>query len=318
MNQQESKNLATPNFMNEATNKAGDDIRSYDFQQAGRLNEAQIQAMAGLHEGLVRSLTYTLGNHLRTTFDLKMEGIEDTTFSQLLSGIPAASYVTSIELQPQHTVGGIYLDLALAFPMLDLLLGGAGAGQMPQRPLSEIEEYLMQDITRIICGELELAWKSLGLGVSAGEHQKPAQLRKLLSPNERMLVMRLNATLQASQGELRIFFPVSTAGAMLRKLSAVTPAAPRSSMPSAGTRIQERLMDCLCSLELNVPGIKVSLQELLYLQPGKLLDLGIPVNTPAHLTLEGNDWFESTPVRAGSFRAARLGPQIKKRQQHNG
>jgi flagellar motor switch protein FliM len=310
--------LATANITNGIANNSGEDVRSYDFQQAGRLHEAQIQTLAASHEGLVRSLTYALGNHLRTTFDLKLEGIEDAQFSQLLSAIPAASYVTSIELQPQHTLGGIVLDLALAFPMLDLLLGGPGAGQVPQRALSEIEEYLMQDITRVICGELELAWKSLGLGVTTGEHQKPAQLRKLLLPNERMLVLRLSARLLASEGELRIFFPVSTAGAMLRKLSAFTPSTPRSTMPSANARIQERLMDCLCSLELSVPGIKVSLEALLYLQPGKLLDLGIPVNTPAHLTLEGNEWFESTPVRAGSFRAARLGPQIKKRQQHNG
>ena len=301
--------MATANITN-----SGDDIRSYDFQQAGRLHEAQIQTLAGLHESLVRSLTYALGNHLRTTFDLKLEGIEDAQFSQLLGAIPAASYVASIELQPQHALGGIVLDLALAFPMLDLLLGGPGAGQIPQRALSEIEEYLMQDITRVICGELELAWKSLGLGVTAGEHQKPAQLRKLLLPNERMLVLRLSARVQSAEGELRIFFPVSTAGAMLRKLSMVTPAMSRSTAPAANARIQERLMDCLCSLELSVPGIKVSLEEILYLQPGKLLDLGIPVNTPAHLTLEGTEWFESTPVRAGSFRAARLGPQIKKRQ----
>jgi flagellar motor switch protein FliM len=310
--------LATADISNEFASNGRDDVRSYDFQQAGRLHEAQIQTLAGLHEGLVRSLTYALGNHLRTTFDLKLEGIEDATFGQLLGALPAPSYVTSIELQPQRSVGGIVLDLALAFPMLDLLLGGPGAGQVPQRALSEIEEYLMQDIIRVICGELELAWKSLGPGVTPGEQQKPAQLRKLLPQNERTLVMRLSARLQSAEGELKIFFPVATASAMLRKLSMATPSIQRGAAPSLNTRIQERLMDCLCSVELNVPGIKVSLEEILYLQPGRLLDLGIPVNTPAHLTLEGHGWFESTPVRAGSFRAARLGPQIKKRQQHNG
>jgi len=310
--------LATANVMNEQRNNTGDDVRAYDFQQAGRLNEAQIQALASLHETLVRSLTYTLGNHLRTTFDLKLEGIEDASFSQVVDSLAADTYINSIELRPLHTIGGIGLDLSLAFPMLDLLLGGPGAGHIPQRGLSDIEEYLMQDIVRVICGELELTWKSLDLGVSAGEHQKPAQLRKLLLPTERMLVMRLVAKLQEAEGTLKIFFPVSTAGAMLRKISRITPSIPRAAAPSAGTRVQEKLLDCLCSLELSVPGIKVSLQELLYLQPGKLLDLGIPVNSPAHLTLEGHEWFESTPVRAGSFRAARLGPQIKKRQQHNG
>jgi len=310
--------LATANVMNEMSNNPAEGVRSYDFQQAGRLNDAQIQNLAAIHEALIRNLSYALGNHLRTNLDLKLERIEDVPFSQLVAEIPAAAYVTSLEIQPQHTVGGIYLDLSLAFPMLDLLLGGPGAGHTPQRGLSDIEEFLMQDIVRVICGEIELAWKSLELGVIAGDRQKPAQLRKLVLPGERMLVMRLSAKLQAAEGELRIFFPVSTAAALLRKASKITPSFPRFGVPSAGSRIQERLMDCLCCLELNVSGIKVSLQELLYLQPGKLLDLGIPVNTPARLSLEGHEWFECAPVRAGSFRAAKLGPPIRKNSHYQG
>ncbi|HTR67814.1 MAG TPA: FliM/FliN family flagellar motor switch protein [Terriglobales bacterium] len=310
--------MATPNITNDGLNRASEDVRVYDFQQAGRLNETQIQTLAGMHDGLVRNLTYAVSNHLRTSFELKLEGIEDSAFSQVVSEIPAASYVTSIELRPQHTVGGIFVDLALAFPMLDLLLGGPGGNHVPQRGLSEIEEYLMQDIVRVICGELELAWKSMDIGVSVGEQQKPLQLRTLLLPSERMVVLRLGARLGDAEGMLKVFFPVSTAGAMLRKVSKIVPSTPRGAAPSAATRIQERLMDCLCSLELNVPGIKVSLQELLYLRPGKLLDLGIPANTPAQLTVEGHEWFESAPVRAGSFRAAKLAGQIRRRQTHNG
>jgi hypothetical protein len=37
----------------EGAQKASESIRAYDFQQAGRLNEAHVQALTALHEGLM-------------------------------------------------------------------------------------------------------------------------------------------------------------------------------------------------------------------------------------------------------------------------
>jgi flagellar motor switch protein FliM len=296
----------------EVKSKTSGEVRSYDFQQAGRLNESHVQALANLHEALVRNLTTALGNALRTGFELKLVGVQEVSFSQLTGQMPPNTYVTSILFQPQHTLGGVQIDLSLAFPILDLILGGTGNSQPPARGLTDIEEYLMQDVARWICAELERSWKSLEMSVSAGERVKQIQLEKLLLPNEKMLVLRLEAKLPEAEGAMNIFFPAATAAAMLRKLFKLTPVSARPSAPSAGQRIQERLLDCICEVELTIPGIKLSLAEVLGLENGKLLDLGVPVTAPALLSLEGKAWFEAFPVRAGSFRAAKLGPHSVK------
>jgi flagellar motor switch protein FliM len=135
----------------------------------------------------------------------------------------------------------------------------------------------------------------------------------MLPPDERVLVLRFHVKLNQSEGGLNVLLPIGTAAAMVRKLSTMAIAPARNGAPTASQKIQERLLDCVCSMELSVRGIKVAVQDVLSLRPGKLLDLGIPISAPAVVSLEGYEWFEASPVRAGAFRAAKLTSPIKKR-----
>jgi flagellar motor switch protein FliM len=307
--------LATSQITNGAA-KAGGEISSYDFQQAGKLNETHVQALSGLNEGFVRNLEFAFSNSLRTGFELKLLGIDEMVYAQFAAQVPAGSHVTSVLFQPQHTLGGIQMDLPLVFPMLDLMLGGSGTSAAPERGLTEIEDCIMQDVVHIICAELERTWKPLDVTVSAGERQAAAQLPKMLPAHEKVLILHLEGKVLQSEGRINVFFPSGTAAAMLRKLFKAPAISARPSTPSAGLRIQERLLECTCSVELTIPGIKLSLAELMQLQPGKLLDLGVALNAPALLSLEGQDWFESFPVRSGSFRAAKLANRARRRSQN--
>ena len=118
--------------------------------------------------------------------------------------------------------------------------------------------------------------------------------------DERVLLLRFQLKLHQSEGGLNVFFPIGIAAAMLRKLSTMSITPSRAGAPTAGQKIQECGMDCACTMELSVRGIKVAVQDVLSLQPGKLLDLGIPISAPAVVSLEGFEWFEASPVRAGS------------------
>lgn len=297
----------------EGAQRADASIRAYDFQQAGRLNDAHVQALSALHEGLIRGLGLALGNHLNASVEVKLAGMEELPFLQVVSKLPTNPYVSSLEFESQQSLGAVQVDLSLAFPALDLMLGGTGAPQPIARGLSEIEISLMEDVSRLIVSELQEAWKPVDIAVASGSYHKSTELRRLLPADERVLILRFQLKLNQSEGGLNIFIPIGTAAAMLRKLSTMAIAPSRSGAPTAGQKIQERLLDCVCNMELSVRGIKVAVQDVLSLQPGKLLDLGIPISAPAVVSLEGHEWFEASPVRAGSFRAAKLATPVKRR-----
>lgn len=71
--------------------------------------------------------------------------------------------------------------------------------------------------------------------------------------------------------------------------------------------IRERILDCDMEVSAELPGLKVAVRDLIALQPGSVLKLRAPINTPGMLTAGGLGIFEAVPVRKGSQKAAQLG-----------
>jgi len=51
-------------------------------------------------------------------------------------------------------------DLSIAFPLIDLLLGGEGKGSLEPREVTEIEEQLLECVVQIVCRQLGVAWQA--------------------------------------------------------------------------------------------------------------------------------------------------------------
>jgi len=79
---------------------------------------------------LPANLTYSLGAHLRVGFG-RGAGIRRVSgLPRIPSGsLPETTYLASFHLAPVGAVAILHLDHAVAFPVIDLLLGGEGRGQ---------------------------------------------------------------------------------------------------------------------------------------------------------------------------------------------
>jgi flagellar motor switch protein FliM len=61
----------------------------------------------------------------------------------------------------------------------------------------------------------------------------------------------------------------------------------------------------------DLPSMKVSVRDLIALQPGYVLKLRAPVRTPGMLVVAGREMFEAVPVRNGTQKAAQVGRRIQ-------
>ena len=80
----------------------------------------------GLAHPLARNLTHNLAAWLRTRFQVNLVSAEQIQFNEFLPRIPEISYVASVRLEPLGALSVLQLDLGLAPPIIDLLLGGRG------------------------------------------------------------------------------------------------------------------------------------------------------------------------------------------------
>ena len=196
-------------------------------------------------------------------------------------------------------------DNELLFPLLDLLLGGTGEPMEEARELTEIDEELIRSVTELIGVQLERTWNGCGANVMPSASLKPALVGALFASEERVVSLHFDITLATTTAGMRLVLPMAFCNALVRSSHSEGHRLVGSTSPVLPLR--ERLLDCTMLLSAELPGLEISVGELIQMQTGSVLNLRSAVETPVQLGVRGYPLFEMTPVRRGAFKTAQLG-----------
>jgi flagellar motor switch protein FliM len=278
-----------------------------NFRRAGLIAREQLRAVNMLHDTFVRNLTRSLAAYLRVVFEVNLVSTEQITYSEFLQHVPEVNYVASIQLRPFDAMAAVELDLQLAFPMIDLLLGGPGESMDEVREVTEVEEEILKGVVQVICRELQATWQPIiEAEFQFDERQRQAQILRLMPPNEKILSLSYEIRMSAVSGMLITAFPAVAANALIRKLALQGSYRRHRTDSTATSGLRERLEKCLFPVELILPGGTVSSRRLLELEKGSILALHARAREPAVLYVEGRGLFTAQPVRSGNRRAAQV------------
>jgi len=282
-------------------------VSQFNLREISQINKDQVRALSTLHESFARNITNSLGAFLRVGLDFNLVSVEQLTFSEIVSRLPELTYISSMRMQPIEAVGLIQMDLAIAFPIMDLVLGGAGSGAIELRDLTEIEEQIIESVMQIVTRELQSSWAPvLEVAIQFEQRQHSAQAQALMGPTERCLVLSFEIKIPDAHGMLNLTLPAVASNALLRKLTAQSSYFRRGSSSMHADRIRRRLADGEFQAELRLPTIPVSVRELTDLKVGHVLPLCQPVEHPAVLFVAGKEMFSAYPVACGVVRGAQI------------
>jgi flagellar motor switch protein FliM len=281
-------------------------VELWDVRRAGQIGREQLQAITTLHEGFARNLTQALGAYLRVVFAATLVSAEHLSYREFLQRIPETTYLAACRLDPIGVNAAIQLDLKVAFPIIDLLLGGEGKGMAATREITEIEEQILDSVARIVCRELGAAWQALALEVVFEQRLEAAAAQRLMPPQEKTLSLSFEITMPEVRGGLSIAVPAVVSNALLRKISADwSHRRPRGAAASR-ERLMRRLLDCPFQAELAAKDVRVAVSALAALAPGNLLCFARSAAEPASLLIAGREMFRALPARCGNTRSARV------------
>lgn len=281
-------------------------VEPWDVHRAGQIGREQLLAITQIHEGFARSLTQALGTYLRVVFAAALVSAEHLTYREFTQRIPETTYLAACRLEPMGVNGALQLDLKVAFPIIDLLLGGEGKGVAAAREITEIEQQIVESVARIVCRELGAAWQAVDLQVSFAKRMESGEAQRLMPADEKILSLSFEVTMLEVRGGLNLAVPVSLSHALLRKISAAWSAS-RSRGPSEWReRLQRRLLECPFRVELGVNDLSASVSELTQMAPGTLLPLHRSAVRPASLLVAGVELFGAMPSRSGDIRSAQV------------
>ena len=164
-----------------AGNEVGAPAELYSFSRAGQISNDQMRAISSVNDLFARNLMHTLGAWLRAQFKVKLVAGEQLPFNEFLERLSPPTYVCSVRLEPLGAVGLLEFDMAIASPIVDVLLGGVGRAWQT-RELTEIEEAILTSVVQMAVQELNLAWQSVGLEFVFEKRETEAAVARMLDP----------------------------------------------------------------------------------------------------------------------------------------
>jgi flagellar motor switch protein FliM len=229
---------------------------------------------------------------------------EQIPFNEFLLRIPEISYVASVRLEPLGALSILQLDLALAPPIIDLLLGGEGRDG-PLRELTDIEESILGSVVEIVCRELTSAWQPVGLSFAFERRQMQTQVARIMAVTEKTLCLSFEIRMPHSSGLLNLAFPAVVSNTILRQLTSDWGRRRRHAgeTPERMEAVARRIRFG-CSLQL--PTVRLAASAIESLRPGAVLRLNVAANALPEWRVGGQRLFVAQPFRQGSHRAARI------------
>jgi flagellar motor switch protein FliM len=292
-----------------AQSKAQPKVQRYNFSRAGQINNEQMRAISILNDMFARNLAHSLGVWLRGRFQVNLVSAEQMPFSEFVGRIPDLSYISSVLLEPLGALSVLQLDLSLAPPIVDLLLGGHG---MPgkARELTDIEESILTSVVDVVCRELSMAWQPVGLSFGFDRRQMQTQLGRIMAVTEKTLCLSFEIRMPESGGMLNLAVPAVVSNTILRRLMGE-----RGRSRQHPGEIRAALLDRADKVRfgaaLQLPPVRVPARDLERLEPGRIVRLGIASNSAAELWVSGQPLFAARPVGFGEHRGAHLGSVLE-------
>jgi flagellar motor switch protein FliM len=198
------------------------DVHVYDFKRPERVSKDQMRALEALHEGFGRNFGAALSGYLRTIVEVNVANIEQLTYSEFIHSLPNPTCFNL--LKAEQLDGQLCLEISplIIYPIIDRLLGGSNADLfIPQRPLTQIEQRLVQRITDRATHHLSEAWSNLTpVTFSVHDFESNPQLVQIVPPNETVVVVGFELKMGNRSGTMSLCIPYNVIEPIMGMLAA--------------------------------------------------------------------------------------------------
>jgi len=276
----------------------------YNFSDAGQISNDQLSAISMLNDLFARNLAHSLSASLRNPFQVSLVSAEQIPFNEFLMRIPEISYTASVRLEPLGALSVIQVDLGMAPPIIDLLLGGEGK-EGPLRELTDIEESILASVVEIICRELTAAWQPVGLSFNLERRLMQTQVARIMSVNEKTLCLSFEIRMSHGSGLLNLAFPAVVANTVLQRLTSEW-GRKRHHAAKTRARMEAAVRQIQFGGALQLPSVRLKASAIENLERGSVVRLDLSANTVAELIVGGQHLVNAHAIRIGTHRAARV------------
>lgn len=196
-------------------------VLEYDFVRPNKLSGEQLRALQRLHESIAQNMTMALSTYLRINLEVNIVSLGELTFEVFRNSLPNPTVINVLSLDPLPERALATMDMKLAFSLLDRMLGGAGKPLDRLRPLTTIEQSLLDNVIKRFLEQLCEGWNELVRFKAVVESREmDPQFVQVIPSSEMVLVstFSLSAPGELEPGEMCFCVPFISMDGILPRL----------------------------------------------------------------------------------------------------
>jgi flagellar motor switch protein FliM len=296
----------TPQIFSRSGKPVSLDVHVYDFKRPERVSKDQMRALEALHEGFSRNFGAALSGYLRTIIEVNVANIEQLTYSEFIHSLPNPTCFNL--LKAEQLEGQLCLEISplIIYPIIDRLLGGSNADLfIPQRPLTQIEQRLVQRITDRATHHLSEAWSNLTpVTFKVDDFESNPQLVQIVPPNETVVVVGFELKMGNRAGTMSLCIPYNVIEPIMGVLAAQTwfNYQKKSGASDHLRKLTGNLNNAPVEMRAFLAQTTISVNDLLNLQVGDVITTEKELNAEVLIQVEGRNKFLG---KLGQFRGTR-------------
>jgi len=291
------------------------EVHAYDFKRPERVSKEQMRALEGIHDAFARNFGASLSAFLRTIVEVRVATAEQLTYSEFIHSLPNPTNFNLLTADPLEGQMCLEISPLIIYPIIDRLLGGSNSELfIPQRPLTLIEERLVSRITNRAVTSLSEIWNDMvEINFKITEVESNPHLVQIVAPNEVVVVIGFEIKIGGRAGTMSLCIPFNVIEPVMGKLLSQGWLAyqRQSSVEDKTEDIGRGLGATGVTTVAYLAETSITLNELLTLQPGDIIQTTKPVDGEIILQVEGENKFAGKIGRHKDNLAARITRQAE-------
>jgi flagellar motor switch protein FliM len=287
----------------------GAPVARYDFRRPDRVSKDQIHALHFLHERFARNVSQSLGAYLRSTTDLSLVSVEQYVYAEFVSSLSDPTAFYAVSLAPFDDLGGFEIHPAVAFAMVERMLGGEGKSGALDRALTDIEQNVVDSVVKILLDSLTETWRPvIGLTFAIRARETRPQMLQVASANDTVVVLAFDMKIGEAQGLVHVCLPAS----VVEKTDTTFAGALDRHRREPTAKERGWLFENLARVPMPLSAVleaRCTTRDLVDLAVGDVVSTGVPAGRPLDLKIGGTLKFRGQPTvhdrRAGVIVAHR-------------
>ena len=279
----------------------------YDFRRPIQLSREHSRTLQLAFDGFARQATTVFTSSLRTVCAVNLLDIEQRTYAEYVDSLDGQTYMTLFSADPIPGVCMLELPMFAIFSCVDHMLGGPGAAEQPNRPLTEIESNVARGLIERLLGEMQYYFNSIvAIDPEFSRVEYNPQFAQVAATADVMVVFTFELKIHEREHRMTVCMPFSGLGSHLAHAAQPGPVSDRerNQRAVAARTLQQQFDKVPVQVAVRFSATNLGPAEISSLRPGDVLRLDHRASAPLDVTVAGSTFAHATAGVRGQKLAA--------------